>query len=242
MDETYEINLQELAMALLKKAWLIVLCAVLAAALTLVYTVEFVTPTYKASVTMYVNNNPDTSNKVSSGDLAVALQLVNTYVNIIQSDTVLEQVIAQTGLNVSAGAIRGMLSAEVMNETEMFQVSIVSPSAQMSADLANAIATVAPAEISKIIEGSSAKVVDNAKVPTSQYSPNVTRNTTLGGLIGAVLVIAVIVIITLLDKRIHSEADLEKVAKLPVLGVIPDFSETLKADSAYAHKSERQGK
>ena len=91
MNEIREIDLNKIFKVLLKRVWVIVLCAVLAGALTLVYTVNFVTPMYTASVAMYVNNNNNTaySGTVSSSNLAVALQLVKTYVNIIQSDTVL---------------------------------------------------------------------------------------------------------------------------------------------------------
>lgn len=225
MNETKEIDFKKILKALLKRGWIIVLCAILVGAITLVYTANFVTPMYTASVAMYVNNNNNNNTgNVSSSNLAVALQLVKTYVNIIQSDTVLDKVIEEAGVLLTPSQIRNMMSAESVNETEMFRVTITSPSAEMSAKIANTIADVAPAEISAIIEGSSAKVVDYARVPQNPSSPNVMRNTILGVLAGAMLAILAIAINQLLDTRIKDEADLESLCDVPVLGRIPDMT------------------
>ena len=236
MDEFMDIDVRVLFQGILKRAWIIIVCTILAAAVALMYTMNFVTPTYKASASMYINNNSHkgtTSDKVSSGDLAVALQLSVTYVNIIQSDAVLDKVVETTGFELTSNQIKSMMSAEVVGETEMFRISIVGPNAQMAADIVNAIADIAPDEISRIIEGSSAKVIDYAKVPNSQYGPNYTTNTVIGGFIGAVLSVAVIVITTLADTCIHTEADLTRIYQAPVLGAIPDFVASAKYSEKY---------
>lgn len=230
MEETMEINLKEVYKALLKGAWIIMLCAVIVGSAVLVYTVNFVTPMYQSHVTLYVNNGSDDSGIISSNRLAVQLQLVNSYVAIIESDTVLEKVISDSGFNLTAKDIREMLTAEPVEETEMFRVKITSPDPQMSADIANAVANVAPAEISKIIEGSSAKVIDYAKVSNGRSSPSYTTNTIAGALVGALLAATVIVLRVCLDMRVKSEEDLMKICSVPVLGAIPDFTQMSKED------------
>lgn len=226
MKETVELDLGALLKFLSKRIWIILLCTVLLGASVFVYTVNFVTPMYDASVTIYVNNNSNKNNDtISSSDLAVALKLVNTYVNIIESDTVLEKVIDEAGMNLTAKKVRGMLSAAPVDETEMFKVTIRSQNPQMSADLANAIARIAPGEIAAIIEGSSAKIIDYAKVPTTQSSPNPVRNTVLGAVLGAVLAVAVLTMVMLLDQRIKDDVDLQRVCGAPILGYIPDLAE-----------------
>lgn len=229
MSETVEIDLREVFKILLKRAWIIALCAIIVATSVLAYTINFVTPQYKANVTIYVNNNSSKENAyISSNDLAVALRLVSTYVNIIQSNTVLEKVIAEAGLVLTTDQVRNMISAEVVGETEMFKVTVTTPNPQMSADLANAIAAVAPDEIAAIIEGSSAKIIDYARVPTARSSPSYTTNAIIGALVGAALAIAVILIHNLLDMRVRNEEELARIGSVPVLGVIPDMTNEMK--------------
>ena len=228
MNQTIEINLKEILKACWRKLWIIVLCAVFVGSAVYTYTACCVTPMYKAKVTFYVNNSNyqgGNNNSISSSDLATAQRLVLTYVNIIKSDTVLEKVAQEADLDYTASQLRSMMTAESVGETEIFQMQIFHADPNMAALIANAIAAVAPNEISNILVGSSTKVVDYAKVPTAPYSPDRMRNALLGAIIGAVLVIIAIVVQVFVDVRIKSEDDLRRICDAPVLGVIPDFEE-----------------
>lgn len=231
MKETVEIDLREIGRLLLKRAWLIVLCAVLIGGLALGYTMNFVTPMYQATTTLYVNNNSEyesSSTKVNSTDLAVALRLVNSYVDIVRREVVMSAVIDKLHMNISPAALRSMVSAEVQGETEIFSVTVTSPNPQMSADVANAIADVAPGIISGIISGSQAKVIDYARVPSGKASPNYSTSAMLGALIGAAFACLFIILADRMDVRLKSEEDLEALIGAPVLGVIPDFADAKK--------------
>ena len=186
MNETIELDLKEIGTTLIKRLWALILCAVIGGLAMLTYTVNFVTPTYKSGVTMYVNNSSGVNGQyMSSSDLAVAQRLVETYINIIASHSVLDKVVEASGLeDLTAEQLRGMLAASAVGETEMFTISVIAPDPQMAADLANVIAQVAPGEIAKIIPGSSAKVVDYARIPKGRYAPSYTSSTVLGFLAG----------------------------------------------------------
>lgn len=226
MNETIELDLREIGLVLLKRIWIIMLCAVLVGTAVLVYTVNFVAPTYKSSIKMYVNNNSSANSQyISSSDRAVALSLVETYINMISSDTVMDKVAQATGLEITGGQIRGMMTAGSIGETEMFQVSIVSPDPQLSADIANTLADVAPEELAKFIPGSSAKIIDYARPATSRYSPNYVTNTILGVVVGAALAVLVLVMQMVLDIHVKREEDLTKIFSVPVLGAIPELTE-----------------
>lgn len=230
MTEKIEIDLREIGRGLLKRAWIIVLCAVVLGAGFLVYTIGFVTPMYQADVTMYVNNNYETqSEALSSNDLAVALRLVNSYVVIVQSDVVLDAVAEApelADLNLTAAALKGMVSAEVVDETEIFKITVTSDNPHKSARIANAVAQVAPSVIKEIIPGSASTPLNYAKVPTTRSSPNYVLNALLGVVVGAVLATVAILIHMHFDVHVKTETMMENICNVPVLGVIPDFAET----------------
>ena len=242
MQDFTEIDLKRLILALFHKAWLLVLCALVAGALAYIYTANFITPLYRASVSIYVNNaNPQMVNSsyISGSDLATAQRLVNTYVNIIRSDTVLEKVAQQSGLNITTNQIRGMMTAESVENTEIFNINISSADPELAAHLANTIAEVAPDEISNFLEGSSTKIIDYAKVPEYRYYPSYRQNTFLGQCIGGAIGVGYVVLRTILDVRIKGEEDLERLFDLPVLGAIPDFADNRKGGyyGRYGYKS-----
>ena len=240
MDNIKELNLTEILSALVRKLWLIVLCAVVLGAGARIYTDNFVTPMYRSTVSIYVNNSITTNNTtmgISASDLATSQRLVATYINILRSNTVLDKVAERVqqehDLNVSAAAIRAMMTAGSMGETEVFEVSISSANPKIAAAIANAIAEVAPAEIAYFVEGSSTKIVDYAKVASAPYSPNTTQNTTFGMLGGALIAVCVIVLQTLLDVRVKGEEDLAAISDAPVLGMIPDLAMEIKDGYGY---------
>lgn len=226
---TMEIDFLDVLKALGKRLWIIVLSGALIGALMLMYTVLFVTPLYQASVTLYINNKSAIGGSgVSSSDLAVALQLVETYTNIVRSDRVVDKVVDASGVELTTKQVKSMISAAAVGDTEIFEVTVTSPDPELSVKLANTIAEVAPGEIKGIIEGSSAKVIDYAKLPNGRSSPSYTKNTVLGAVIGAVLAALVIAILHLLDTRIKKEEDLISIeasftGAIPVLGAIPEM-------------------
>lgn len=224
MNETIELDLKEIGMVLIKRLWVIILCAAIVGLSVLTYTVNFVAPTYKANVTMYVNNSSGVNGQyMSSSDLAVAQRLVETYINIIASHTVLQKVVDASGLDITADQLRGMLAAAAVGETEMFKISVIAEDPQLAADLANVIAEVAPGEINKIIPGSSAKVVDYARIPQNRYAPSYRNSAIVGFLAGGFLAAAFVVLQYLLDNRITKRDELEKICGVSVLGTIPEI-------------------
>ncbi len=229
-EDEVTIDLLELAKVLWHRAWLIVLIGILAAGVALVGTAVLITPQYTATVTLYVNNynNTDSSTSISSGDLTASAKLVDTYIAIIKSNTLLSEVASNAGVSYTTEELYGMLSASSVDSTEVFNVNVTCDSPAEAADIANAIAEVAPSHIAEIVEGSSVKVIDRAKVPTKRSSPSYTKNAALGLLAGIVLMAALIVIRELMDTRIKSEEDLKE-WDLPILGVIPDLSTAGKA-------------
>lgn len=233
-----EIDLWKLLLLYLRRWRLIVLCGLAAAVVALVYTANFITPLYRASVTVYVNSVKANQqvDYISASNLATSQQLVNTYVNIIRSDTVLEKVVENAGLEYSATQIRGMMTAAQVDETELFTVYISHPDPEMAAKIANAVANVAPGEIEEFVEGSSTKIIDYAKVPTSRYTPSYRKNTLLGGIVGVFLALLYVTLLYLLDVRIKSEEDLTQLFDLPMLGQIPAFEENDRKKAEYSGK------
>ena len=224
MDNAIELNLRELMAVIVRKLWLIVLSAVLVGALAFVYTAKFVTPMYETSVSLYVNNTIyGEKDGITSNDLSTSQKLVATYMQVIKSTSFLEKVSAAVDNKVTALEISEALTTKSLSGTEMLSVTISNSDPVLAADIANTIANLVPVEVPKIADGSSARVVDYAKVPTSPYSPSYAKNITLGACIGAMLVIIVLVIQVMMDLHIKGEEDLKLYSDAPVLGHIPHY-------------------
>ena len=243
-QDVVEIDLWKMMLVLLDRWKLIFGSGLAAAVLALIFTTQFITPLYRASITVYVNNvnANETIEYVNASNLAASQQLVNTYVNMIRSDTVLEKVSQSGDLVYTAGEIRSMMAAGQVDETEIFEVYISHPDPEEAAKIANAIADVAPAEISYFVEGSSTKIIDYAKVPEAPYTPSVIRNTMLGGILGGIAAVGLVFLGYMMDARIKDEEELSARYEVPVLGRIPNFNESNKTkDARYGYGQDTEG-
>ena len=246
MENIKEINFAEILSALLRKLWLIVLAAVIMGALVYGYTANFVTPMYKSRITVYVNNTVAVLNNnnvsVSASDLATSQRLVLTYINILKSDKVLDEVAKKINESpdynfknkISGGQIKGMLTAASLDETEVFEVVISNSNPKMAAAIAHEIGVVAPDIIKDIVVGSSTSIIDDAKVATAPYAPSKRTSTTVGMVVGAAIAACAVVLQTLLDVRIKGEEDLALISNAPVLGLIPDLAMESKDHYGYS--------
>lgn len=224
-ENVMEIDLIQLVKVLWQRIWVIAVATIVCGALALSYAAFLITPKYEASALMYVNNSALSlgNTKVSLSDLSAAQSLVETYIVILKTRTTLEDVIERADLDYSYEQLRGMISAEPVDSTEVFAITVTSADPNEAEKIANTIANLLPEKISDIVEGSSVRIVDHAVVPSSKASPSLTRFAVIGLLLGAVLSCGVIILMELFDEQIRGEAYLRQTYDLPVLASIPDL-------------------
>lgn len=241
-----EIDIGRIVQAIMNRAWRIIIVSVLCAVLAFGYTFGFVTPQYQSAAMFYVNNNSfsvgDAALSITSGDLVSSRGLVDSYIVILNTRETLNEVIDYAGVDLTYREVSGMISAESVNETEIFRITVTNPDPQEAEKIANAIAYILPKRIGNIIDGTSAKIVDAAVVPSSPSSPSYTKNTLVGFLLGFLLIVCVIALKEIFDTTIRSEENIQQVTDHPILTMVPDLQAKGSKKSRYYGYSEEKTK
>lgn len=231
-DDEIEIDLLELFRALWNRALIIILVAVLTASAVFAFTFFFISPSYDATASIYVNNSSfsfgSTSFSISSSELSASNSLVNTYIYILKSRTTLEDVISKANLPYTYEALSEMITTDAITGTAAFDVTVRSSSPTEAEHIANTIAQVLPERIAEIVDGSSVRIVDYAIVPAHRAAPSYTKNVIIGFLAGAVLAAGIVIVRFLIDEQndvvIHSADELKELyPNIKVLAMIPDM-------------------
>lgn len=227
MDETREINidLRKILYMMKGKLAYILLATVLLGAVAGCFTHFFIDPVYSSTVKMYVYSNPDrvsTNSSITGSEIDASKDLMGTYVDILESDTVIDKVIEDLNLNVSSDALRSMINPVIPENTQVFRVTVRSTDPYLAAKIANSIAKVAPDEIVRIVKAGGVEIVDKARVPKKPSSPNIKKNVLVGALAGFIISFLAIFIYELFDTTITKAEDLEREFDgIPVLGTVP---------------------
>ena len=230
--ENIELNLTDIFDVLRKRWPIILLTAILCAAIAFVYSTIAIVPMYGLNVTFMVNpefgNSQSTTIVTETQSYTYAKDAIKTYMRLLSNneffDMLYESVDGKCVNDYSVAQLKGMVSFSSIDETELFNATIKSTSREDAYTIALEMQKLAPQRIQELRGFEVLKVVDRPQLKNiSVLNNNTTKNTMLGGIIGAVISVLLFIILKLTDVRINDESDIRKAYNIPILGVIPDF-------------------
>ncbi len=185
------------------------------------------TPMYESSSTVAVSTQAGGSVQDVQQGANFAQTRINTYVGLTTTPIVLNPVIADLNLGMTASSLEAKITASSALNTTLIQISATDADPIVAAEIANAVAaslsTVVPQIEPEIGEGGSPvrlTRVSDAQPALSPASPNVPINLALGTLVGLAVGAAITVLRTLLDNKVRTPRDAEGITSAPSLGAI----------------------
>lgn len=240
-NKDIEIDLGKIFYKMRNKFIYIIIFTIVAAIVSGLITHFCVKPRYSATTKMYVYSNTDrisTDSTITSTELTASQDLVNTYIYILKSDTVLEAVIKDLDLNISPSALRSGISAQQADKTVAFEVTVTATGPKTAARIANSIAKIAPKEIVRVVKAGGVEIIDYAKVPTKPSSPNLSLNITIAALAALFISFVAFFLYELFDTTITSERDIIGEFDIPILGTVPNLENNTE-NSKYPSKDSK---
>jgi capsular polysaccharide biosynthesis protein len=221
-----ELTLEQVISILLKNIIFIIISSIIFLAGAYVISNYFIDPTYISSVKMYVvpGDSGDSHVRPNINDLTYAQKVVNTYIEILKTNSFLNKIAVETKLGYTAEDLKNMVSFKVLNNTEIFQIDVTSESPTYAKFIADSISLNAPLQITGIKEDDSVKLVQPAELPTVPASPNIILNTVIGCMLGLSISVLISILKEILDVRVKGNDDLNNKYDIPILGSVPSFS------------------
>lgn len=222
-DRGIEVDISRIFTVLWRRVWVILLAGVLTATLAFSYAWFLVAPVYESSAKIYVRNFYEANNGAySQAQIDGAQALARTYMVILDTRPVWEKVQQKTDLGYSQAQLRGMVDAESLNETEIFQITVRAHDYKHAAAIATALTEVLPEALASVVEGGSVRVVEQPVENPVPMGPSYLEYILLGAAIGIFLSAAIIVLLDIMDNFIDTESYLtNKYEDIPLLAVIP---------------------
>lgn len=231
----WEINLAGLFAELIDKIWAIFASGVIFGTVIFLGAMLLIDTTYTATVSLYANNiasQSEIKDAVSYQDITASIMIANTCSAIIESDIVLNETIDRTECSYNKEILLKKLKVDPITNTEIIQIDFTDKSPKKAAFIVNTIAEVASEQIVDIVEGSSVKILNTAEIPTKPTGPGYLKIAVFAILLGCMLAVFVILLNSIFDLRVKSEADLEQWS-YPVIGVVPDIASVKKRGGYY---------
>lgn len=206
----------------------LILTGVVFAAAVFSYNTFFVAPTYRTTTTILVNNGGladvgVSGENVDSNDLNASLYLIETCVDILESDNMYKELANALNDDYSYDGLQSRFSPRARGEESLLiDISTYGTDPKEIKKIANTFLEIAPTFIKNNILSVDVKILATAE-KTTKVGPRTAVNTTLAFFAGAVLCVLVCVVISLFKNTIESEKDFKARYDIPLLGTVPVF-------------------
>ena len=219
-----EIDVFHLLKILWKRKLLIALVAFVTGIVAFAYSSFIVKPEFTSTTRIYVvNRNQGDKPGLTNQDLQAGSYLVKDYREIILSQDVLEKVATDLKLELPPKGLASKIKVTVPVDTRIVSISVTDRAPEEASRIANSLREVAAQKIISVTRVSDVTTLEEARPATSPSSPNIRRNTMVGFLAGAVVMVVTVLLVELLDTRVKRPEDIEDVMQIALLGVVPNL-------------------
>lgn len=218
-DNEIELDLKDLFMELVSFWQVIVLALALGAVIAFAVSRFLMTPKYEATSELYVLSK--STSITSLADIQTGTSLTNDYMVVVKGRPVLEQVIANLGLNETYRSLRDKVSLENPSNSRILMITVRDENPLVAKTIADKIAEVGADFIAMKMDQDAPTIIQYGYADGEPVSPNTMKNTVIGGFLGMLLAVAVIVLSYLFNDTIMTAEDVEKKLGLNVLGSLP---------------------
>lgn len=241
-SKSIEISVKDLFQLYLSKLWLIGIAVVIGTGSAFGFTKLFVPLKYSSHISMYVQSYTGLSESVESyNDISKSKQLINTYVQVLKDDAVMESVgeallsefdesvisenFAMADGKIKPASLKSVISITTVEDTSAVNISATTQNAELSAAICNELCRQANNFTTKAIGVGEIKSIDTAKVYPDPVSPNILKNTVIGAAVAFFIAAALIFVIYILDNTVKSAESLSREYEKAVVGEINEIPE-----------------
>ncbi|MEI5993373.1 YveK family protein [Candidatus Enterococcus mansonii] len=224
MEET--ISLQELVGVLKKRIGLIIVSMFLGLGIAGILTYFVITPKYSSQAQLIVRLPQNETTNVN--DINGNLQMINTYKDLIKSDTVMAEVQQRMKTehqnDLSIEELGASVSVNQSQNSQMFSIVSKVTDPVVAQNIANQTALVFQEQAKDMLNVDKITIISSATANVNPVSPNDKLNLLIGLALGIMAGIALAFILELFDKTIKDDRFVEEELGFTILGVVPNMT------------------
>ncbi len=219
-------DLREYARVLFKRAWVIVLIAIIGAGGAYVFSKFFQQEIYRSVITLSA-----TPTRPSDYGQTLAIKnLVMQYSRQLQTKSIAQQVLNKTQYDIPVEKFLSEISVSAHEDDLTLDIEVKDPNKDLAGKLVQTLAetfVIQHQQENLQIDQQDrilVNILENAS-PYEQFSPKTTINVLAGGILGGLVGTLVIFVLEFLQSAfVRSTEDVERYLGLTVLGAIPTMS------------------
>ena len=204
----------------LRKRWLVIVLTAAAAVVGAYGVSKLIPQTFRAQAVYLV-----LANQADSGLNSVLRNSMNSYREIVQQPSVLDQISQQIGLDISGERLMEDVNIQPRPDEQKYVIEVDLARLDQAQAMADAVGQRIIDEVNRInatLEGTARiNVTQIQPARLTEIRPNTRINVLAGGILGLIIGILLAYLLEYLDDTLKQAADVERFVGLTTLGAIP---------------------
>lgn len=243
MNNTRAVTLSDLWELFIQRIVVIVLAAVIAAAGFFAVDMVMYDPEYSSTATMYIlRHSEDSSSGEAANELNLALRLVYDCNYFIKSRTVLGTVIEKLDLDMSYSQLYSRIYVGNPANTRVLEITARGDSPEQAKAIVDCLCDIGPGKIEEAMGFSQVNLYEYGDLPTTPSNSPKPIKYAVVGIAAAVLTYVVFLLMFILDDRVRTDEDIERILGLSVLAEIPHIGGSQKNGYGYYGSKSSKGR
>jgi receptor protein-tyrosine kinase len=230
-----EINLENLINMIIKKWFLILIFGVVFAVAGIIVAEVTGFDTFSSSIVFIVSNRDlaaaQTADSISAQDITASIDMTNNFKYLLTGSTMIQEIqktLEKQGTVMDLADITSAISIKSITDTSIIEMSIETKSAALSKAIADALV----ANYEKVVavyQGARINVYakpELAKFPNKNSS--MVRNGAIGAVVGLALSVIIIALTNAVKDTIHSADDIREKLELNIMGTVSQIGKNNK--------------
>lgn len=222
MEDRYKtVEISKILREMLRRWWVLLFALILFSFAAYYITLNFMTPIYRASVTVFIGREGELERELTIADITLSQRLAMDYHQLIMTELVIGEVInrlPEEHRNVSVGR---NLIVNIVDDSRFLYVFFEDPNPERAALFINTLSEVLKEKSEEIFGITNMRIIDYAHIPVSHIRPSLRNNTLVGGFLGFTLAAVIILLLLVYNDTVQNPENIEKELGLRVLGIIP---------------------
>ena len=220
-EREIEIDLIELFQYMWKHAIVLIAALIIAAGVGFACTKFIITPMFSSTSMIYITGAGGSAVQSMLSELQAGNALTADYQTLATSRPVVEKVIDDLKLDTDYKSLSGRISTENPTNTRILSLTVEDEDPDMAKTIVDDLTSVIIEQVAEVMSADRPNLVQKGETPEEPSSPNVKKNTLVAGMLGFLLVAAILVFNFIRNDTVKTPDDIEHYLGLNNLGSIP---------------------
>lgn len=222
--EDQNISFKDLINIIRKRFKLIYFITIVSVLIMTIVNLFLVTPVYEVSTMVFVGKSASDNDDYTSNDIEMYKNLIQTYIKLINTNDLVENALNKNNINMETSKVIDALHVSQSADSQIIEIKYENSDKYLAKNIVEDITLEFKKEAKQLVPNGNVQIVEHSQLPKDYVKPRKVNNIIISFILGIMISLGLVLFLETINKTIRNKESIEKLIKVPVIGLIPSES------------------